>query len=259
MKEKRDSLIRKKINDIGRESFPDHDEVNWKILTIEHVDSFSFVEAKASPEIVELPQVIFVVQFNESDQLSVVGCYTPDITSDGFLGDGVHYGLLFTKPNTSDDWRHLLFEETQFLEKRGVFSEHEREKIVQVKIADIHFGYESESWKIVSFSHDEKHSFVVCSPEPPQAETYRSGVILAFTESGYPVERATLRYDDLDGKWELSSTSCPVAELREWEQSFPDLEFEWPEQNAHLISIENLLFNIGVILLGAVLLWWLVS
>ena len=141
MNEQRDRIIEQRINDIGRESFPDSADVRWTILRSDHVGSYSFVEAEATPATVEHPQVVFVLLFGENDQPTVVGCYEGD--HDEFLGAGIHYGFLFAKPNTSDEWRSLFFEETSFKERMGQFSSSDRERIVREKINDIHVGYES--------------------------------------------------------------------------------------------------------------------
>lgn len=269
MNEERESVIQQRINEIGRESFPDSADAGWRILGSEHVGSYSFVEAEATFATVEYPQVVFVLLFGENDQTTVVGCYEGQSVHDGFYGgDGVEYGLLFAKPDTSDEWRSLFFEETSFLERLGTLSEHERERIVGDKIDDICqngmvVGDIADSWRVLRFIHDEKYTFVECSPDSLDTESQRFAIVLAFTKSGHPIDNAAFQFLDESNRWEICYTACPTSVIREWEPSFPELDLQWPASGGLPLLIENVqqvvrspLLIVVLLVLGAFLLWW---
>ena len=99
----RDELIWAKINDLGRESFPDDPDVVWQVRSIVHADSYSFVEATPNPATVGYPRFMFVLSFAAAAEPAVVGCYCFD--------RGL-WSLLFTTPNTPADWIGLFPAET---------------------------------------------------------------------------------------------------------------------------------------------------
>jgi hypothetical protein len=95
----RDELIRARINDLGRNSFPDDPDVLWQVRSIVHADHYSFVEAEPSPATVGYPRFMFVLWFASGAEPVVVGCYC--------FERGL-WSLLFTTPNTPSDWVGLF-------------------------------------------------------------------------------------------------------------------------------------------------------
>src|SRR5438309_8920020 len=95
----RDELIRAKINDLGRKSFPDDPDVLWHVRSILHANNYSFVEAEPTPATVGYPRLMFVLSFAFGAEPAVVGCY-------GF--ERGLWSLLFTTPNTPADWVGLF-------------------------------------------------------------------------------------------------------------------------------------------------------
>jgi hypothetical protein len=100
----RDQLIRERINDIGRESFPEDTGVSWDVLKIVHAGEYSFVEAEPDSPEVGYPKFIFVLKFAESGKPFEVACY---------CFDKKRWTLLSSSEGTSPDWQEL-FPEREF-------------------------------------------------------------------------------------------------------------------------------------------------
>jgi hypothetical protein len=211
----RDEIVHARINDIGRESFPDNADVLWKALKIVDVGAYSFVEAEAHPPTVGYPKFIFVLLFGESDQPSVVGCYE---------GDGNRWGLLFTAPNAPSDWEDL-FPKAQLTEGTGRFWERERDQIIQEKINEIGretFPEDTEvSWEILKIVHAGEYSFVEAKPDPSTVGYPKFILVLAFAKNGKPFEVGCYCFDR--NRWGLLSTSEGTSS--DWQDLFPEEEF----------------------------------
>jgi hypothetical protein len=63
------------INAIGRTSFPDDDEVTWKILAFQHDPATSEVEAEATPATVGYPRFKFILEFSDPGNPKDTDCY----------------------------------------------------------------------------------------------------------------------------------------------------------------------------------------
>jgi hypothetical protein len=100
----RDQIIRERINDIGREDFPEDTGVSWDVLKIVHAGEYSFVEAEPDSPDVGYPKFIFVLQFMKSGKPFGVACY---------CFDKKRWSLLSTSDGASTDWQEL-FPEGEF-------------------------------------------------------------------------------------------------------------------------------------------------
>ena len=103
----RDQIIREKINDIGRETFPEDTEVSWEILKIVHAGKYSFVETEPDPSTLGYPKFILVLAFTKSGKPIEVGCYCFERNQ---------WDLLSTSEGTSSDWQDL-FPEGEFSDR----------------------------------------------------------------------------------------------------------------------------------------------
>jgi hypothetical protein len=102
----RDQVIRERMNDIGRKSFPEDTGVSWAVLKIVHAGEYSFVESEPDSPDVGYPKFIFVLQFTESGKPFQVACY---------CFDRKRWSLLCTAEGASSDWQEL-FPEREFAE-----------------------------------------------------------------------------------------------------------------------------------------------
>jgi hypothetical protein len=98
----RDEMIRARINDLGRQSFPDRPDAVWQLRRIVHCDKYAFAEAEPGAASLDYPRFMFVLSFATAEP-AVVGCYCLD---------GGLWRLLFTAPNSPSDWIGLFPAET---------------------------------------------------------------------------------------------------------------------------------------------------
>jgi hypothetical protein len=71
----RERIIREKINDICRESFPEDTDVSWTVLKMVHESKYSFVECEPDSPEVGYPKFVLVLTFTESGKPYEEGCY----------------------------------------------------------------------------------------------------------------------------------------------------------------------------------------
>ena len=95
---KRDQVIKKNVQAIGDESFPD-DKVTWNIGEIIHRGHYSSVEAVPYPPTVGYEKFKFILGFADEEKFYVVGCY---------CWDNNQWSLLFTDPAAKNDWERLF-------------------------------------------------------------------------------------------------------------------------------------------------------
>jgi hypothetical protein len=94
----RDQIIRKNIQAIGEDSFPE-DEVIWNIGEIIHKGNYSSVEAIPYPSTVGYDKFKFILVFEDEQKYHIAGCYCWDNKS---------WSLLFINPETKDLWENLF-------------------------------------------------------------------------------------------------------------------------------------------------------
>lgn len=92
----REELLRKKLQDIARDAFPD-DDVEWRVIAIRHHGAYAFVEAEARPPTVGYPAFIFVQHF-DAVGMRDCGCYAK-------MKDG--WKILCTTPGAPGDWKNI--------------------------------------------------------------------------------------------------------------------------------------------------------
>jgi hypothetical protein len=245
MNGRRDRIIEERINEIGRECFPEDADVRWTALRISHVGSYSYVEAEADPPTVGYPRFVFVLLFGASEQPSIAGCYE---------GDGVRWDLLFTAPDTPADWQDV-FPKAKFTEELGKFSSHERERIIRERINDIcqeSFPDDTDvSWTVLRITHESKYSFVECEPDSTEVGYPKFVLVLTFTESGKAREEGCYAFER--GRWDLLSSS---SDSSEWQHLF--LDSEWGKRrppNASSNWAVSACMALFVLALGAIGIW----
>ena len=99
----REPIVAARIDEIGRDSFPD-DDVAWRVLGIRDVGAYCFAEADATPPTVGYPRFRFVLRFETESQFLLVGCYA-------WIED--RWTVLFTSTGAPTDWQAIAPKESR--------------------------------------------------------------------------------------------------------------------------------------------------
>jgi len=76
----RDQWLSENLEAVGHESFPDDEDVSWKILGRRHRAEFSFVETAPEPATVGYARFGFVFDWSAGATPRLVGCYVTNDT-----------------------------------------------------------------------------------------------------------------------------------------------------------------------------------
>src|SRR5262245_33024964 len=94
------SQIEQHLQDIGHEAFPDNTDVRWELRDVVERGGFICAQAAPVPATVGYPEFRFVLHRGDAGALIDHACFC--------LSGGV-WQLLYTTPDTREDWRALAF------------------------------------------------------------------------------------------------------------------------------------------------------
>ena len=96
------SEIEQALQAIAHEAFPDDVDVRWELRDIIEKGDFCCAQAEPVPPTVGYPQFRFVLRRGPGGAFVDHGCYCLDRGA---------WQLLYTTPDTSDEWKALKFDE----------------------------------------------------------------------------------------------------------------------------------------------------
>ena len=159
----RDVEIRRHIDEIGKEAFPDQPHVGWMIKHIDHREDYSFVEVEPTQPRGGWSRLKFVVYFGRGAKPELVGCLAPGEMEGSWQ-------VAFDVPSALDpaQWQRLCFGDAG--EPMPI---EERERWILRNIQGIGTSRFPENaevrWALHGMIHKDAYSFVEAEPTPAWA------------------------------------------------------------------------------------------
>ena len=172
----REREIRRRIDEMGAEAFPDQPRVTWTIKGFEHREDYSFVEVEPTRETAGWSRLKFVVHFHRGKKLKLAGCYA--------FSDGL-WGCVFTMSGHDEA-------ELDRLHCQGTgepMPTEEREAWIQRNIQAVGkqgWPEDDVTWTLRGIAHKGPYSFVEAEASPADVVGWSRLKFVVLMQAGHP-------------------------------------------------------------------------
>ena len=172
----REREIRRHINEIGAEAFPDSPQVTWTIRSFEHKEGWTFAEVEPSRETAGWSRLKFAVHFRSDGTPVLAGCYA--------LTEGL-WSCVFTTAGFEQEELDRL----HFPGAEEPMPAEEREEWLQNNIQSIGkqaWPENAVTWTLRSIKHKGPYSFAEAEASPADAVGWSRVRFVLLMRTGQP-------------------------------------------------------------------------